>query len=253
MSEDPLARAGGSSSTDEEVAALAERPLNARGFLAGASNHTMLVQVGAATDGRFAVYKPRAGERPLWDFPAGTLCDREVAAFLVSEALGWGLVPATVLREDGPRGPGSLQLFVPHDPDRHYFALVDEGGFEAELARMAVFDLLINNADRKGGHVMVADDGGLVGCDHGLSFHVQPKLRTVIWDLGGYELAEGWRRDLRRVADDLSGDGELAVRLAEHLDADELEALAARAGALVDLRALPDLPPRQRPYPWPPL
>lgn len=232
---------------------MANAALTPRGFLARASNHTILVQVGEAADGRFAVYKPRSGERPLWDFPVGTLCDREVAAFVVSEALGWNLVPPTVLRTDGPRGPGSLQRFVPHDPERHYFTLIDEGGFSDRLAQMAVFDLLINNADRKGSHVMVADDGSVLGCDHGLAFHAMPKLRTVIWDLAGYELPQTWRDEVRRVADALAGDTDLRLRLEELLAAEELDALAARAGALGDLRALPDIPPDRRPYPWPPL
>lgn len=238
---------------DDELAALSQAALVVYGRLAGASNHTLLVQVGDAAHERLAVYKPRAGERPLWDFPHGTLCDREVAAYVVSEALGWGLVPPTVRRDDGPSGPGAVQRFVPHDPERHYFTLIDEGGHERQLARMAVFDVLVNNADRKASHVMVADDGRVLGIDHGLTFHTEPKLRTVIWDLAGYEVEDAWRRDLQRLAAEVAGDTDLRRRLAELLAEAELAALAQRATALAELTALPDLPPRQRPYPWPPL
>ena len=128
-----------------------------------------------------AVYKPAGGERSLWDFPDG-LFRREVAAFTLSEALGWGLVPPTVLRPDGPFGEGSLQLFVEADYNQHYFTLYDEGGHEALLQAMCAFDIVANNADRKSGHVLKGPDGRLWGIDHGLCFHRQPKLRTVIWD-----------------------------------------------------------------------
>ena len=242
-----------------EVIALAEGELRPLGFLDNASNHTLLVQIGAPTDGRFAVYKPRAGERPLWDFPTGTLCQRETAAFEVSEALGWHLVPPTVLRADGPAGIGSLQRFVPHDPERHYFALVEAGERTQALARMAVFDLLVNNADRKASHVLVPDEEdaapqGILGCDHGLCFHPEPKLRTVIWDLGPVAVPAAWREELARLAEALAdADSALTTRLGRLLEADELAALARRARALAELEALPDLDPQQRPYPWPPL
>jgi uncharacterized repeat protein (TIGR03843 family) len=247
------AEAGSPAAAVADLEALATGELVTCGLLAGASNHTLLMQVGDAEAERFAVYKPRSGERPLWDFPRGTLCDREVAAYVVSEALGWELVPPTVLREDAPRGSGAVQQFVPHDPDRHYFALIDEGGYERRLAQMAVFDLLLNNADRKASHVVLVGEGRIIGVDHGLAFHVEPKLRTVIWDLAGHEVERGWREDLRRLADNLSGDGPVRGRLAPLLAEEELEALVARAGALTELTALPELPPGRRPYPWPPL
>lgn len=236
-----------------ELDALSTQPLVAHGLLADASNHTFLVQVGADVDERFAVYKPRAGERPLWDFPRGTLCQREVAAYVVDAALGWELVPPTVLRDDAPHGPGAVQRFVPHDPDRHYFALLDEGGHERRLAQMALFDLVVNNADRKGGHVVMGDDGQIFGIDHGLTFHVQPKLRTVVWDVGGYEVDAQWREDVRGLAAALADEGWLRHRLADLLSEEEIAALAGRAAAVADLTALPELPPRRRPYPFPPL
>jgi uncharacterized repeat protein (TIGR03843 family) len=210
--------------------------------------------VGDAGEGVHAVYKPRAGERPLWDFARGTLCCREAAAYEVSAYLEWDLVPATVMREDAPMGPGSLQLFVPHDPDVHYFTLVEDSRHHGALARIALFDLLTNNADRKASHVMLADDGALLGCDHGLTFHTEPKLRTVIWDLGGYVLEAAWREDLGRLAAAL-GDGSSALRqrLSGLLEAGEIQALGQRASLLRGLRVLPEIDPERRPYPWPPL
>jgi hypothetical protein len=233
---------------------LANGDLKARGFLANASNHTLLAQVGPRSWGMHAVYKPRRGERPLWDFPSGTLCQREVAAWVVSDFLGWDLVPPTVLR-DGPLGEGSVQLFVPHDPRIHYFTLVeDANGPITDLARFATFDLLINNADRKASHILYGDDGVLYGIDHGVCFHVQTKLRTVIWDLGPAPIEPAWRDDLRRVADSLcDDDGELRARLDGLLTTAEIGVLAARAATLSTLDCLPELAEHRRPYPWPPL
>jgi hypothetical protein len=225
-----------------------------RGFLANASNHTLLVQIGAKALGVHAVYKPRAGERPLWDFPSGTLANREAAAFAVSEFLGWDLVPPTVLREDGPMGPGSVQLFVPHDHELHYFVLVDDVDTHPTLARMALYDLLVNNADRKASHVLLADDGRIRGCDHGLTFHLEPKLRTVIWELGGRPIPEEQRADLARLAAALDDEAAPLTRgLRQLLSRAEVDALAQRAGILRGLRKLPDIEPDRRPYPWPPL
>ncbi len=225
-----------------------------RGFLANASNHTLLVQVGAAALGVHAVYKPRRGERPLWDFPSGTLCNREAAAYVVSDFLGWGVVPPTVLRDDGPMGPGSLQLFVAHDPELHYFVLVEDREHHAPLARMALFDLLVNNADRKASHVMLGEDGVLRGCDHGLTFHTEPKLRTVIWELGGRTIPQEQRADVGRLAAAVEDRTHpVTAQLLALLDPAEVEALRERAEILRSLRRLPDVDPHERPYPWPPL
>lgn len=256
---------------------LAQAPLAVEGRIANASNHTLLVRLRtphpgecrrgcaehdsvaageglAEGDGGLAVYKPVAGERPLWDFPSGTLASREVAAYEVSAFLGWGLVPPTVLRGDAPHGPGSVQCFVPHDPGRHYFHLVEEPEVHAALARMALFDLLINNADRKASHVMRTEQGEIVGCDHGLTFHVRPKLRTVIWELGGRAIEPAWAADLERLAAMLAeAESPLRQRLRGLLDEDELEALAARAETLCTWEALPEIPDGRRAYPWPPL
>ena len=231
---------------------LAEGELTVRGRVVNASNHTTLVQVGGP-EGVLGIYKPRAGERPLWDFPQGSLHLREVAAFVVSDALGWELVPPTLVR-DGPLGTGSLQLFVDHDPQRHYFTLLDDRTHDEQLARMAVFDLLVNNADRKASHVLLDADGHIWGCDHGLTFHPQPKLRTVIWDFGGWPLAPSWCDDLARLAAALADAHSPPIRrLRELLSPVEVGLLARRAEMLRNGRALPDVEEDLRPYPWPPL
>jgi uncharacterized repeat protein (TIGR03843 family) len=242
----------GSSPSDASVETLLRSAeLAVVGVLSGASNYTLLVRLDG-DDEAFAVYKPRRGERPLWDFPSGTLCRREVAAYRVSAFLGWDLVPPTVLR-DGPLGQGSVQIFVPHDPADHYFTLVEDSTLHERLAQLATFDLLVNNADRKGGHVLrVLDADRLVGIDHGLTFHPQPKLRTVIWDLGGRAIADAWRADLRRLSAALRVDDGGAM-VADLLAAEEVEVLGRRAELLAAAETLPDLPADRRPYPWPPV
>jgi uncharacterized repeat protein (TIGR03843 family) len=235
------------------TARLQQEPLTPMGLLRNASNGTLLVQVGEVGDPLYAVYKPRAGERPLWDFPRGTLSRREVAACLVSDLLGWDVVPPTVWR-DGPMGVGSVQAFVAHDPREHYFVLVEDPAHHESLARMALFDLLVNNADRKGSHVLRAPEGQILGVDHGLTFHVEPKLRTVIWDLGGYRVKGAWRGDLRRLADALDTAGDpAAVAVGDLLGATESAMLTARAQTLAGWEALPEVDEDERPYPWPPL
>ena len=179
------------------------------------SNATLLVNLSLGGDELRAIYKPQRGERPLWDFPTGTLCRREVAAFAVSRALGWDLVPDTVLR-DGPFGLGMVQRYVEHDPDRHYFAILEEQG--DPLRRMAAFDIVVNNADRKGGHCLeAAEDGRVLGIDHGLCFHAQWKLRTVIWDFGGEPLPADVVTDLTGLAAEIDAGG-LDAELGELLD-----------------------------------
>jgi uncharacterized repeat protein (TIGR03843 family) len=204
--------------------------------------------------GDLAVYKPVRGEAPLWDFPARTLHRREVAAYELSAALGWDLVPVTVLRDDGPLGPGSLQRFVPHDLDEHYFHLLEQGdpAVIAQLETMVVFDLLANNADRKGGHVLLERDGlpapRVRLIDHGVAFHAQPKLRTVGWHFAGEPVPAHLREDVARLLDDLTGP--LADVLAPLLAPEELDALRDRAGATLELDELPH-PTGPRSTPWP--
>jgi len=236
--------------------ALRDGELRPRGFLTNASNHTILCQLGEAGDGAalHAVYKPREGERPLWDFETGTLCQREVAARAVSAFLGWDLVPPTVLR-DGPFGEGSVQLFVPHDPRRHYFVLVEDDVHDDALARMALFDLLVNNTDRKGSHVLLGEqDGRIHAIDHGLTFHAQPKLRTVIWDFAGWPIDDALHADLRRLVEAVgAGAEDPCAQLSALLLPAEVRALVRRAEVLAELPALPDVDEDRRPYPWPPL
>jgi hypothetical protein len=222
--------------------------LEVLGLLPNASNHTFLARARSNDEELLAVYKPRRGEAPLWDFPEGTLCAREVAAYVVSRALGWPNVPATVLR-DGPYGVGSVQRFVPHDPEEHYFTLAER--FPEEFRRVAAFDLVVNNADRKSGHCLLGEDGRIFLVDHGVCFSDQPKLRTVIWDFMGDPLEEGTRADVRRLAGEIRG-GQVLEELANLLDPAELEALAGRADAVAAAERFPE-PGPDRPFPWPPI
>jgi hypothetical protein len=222
--------------------------LEVLGLLPNASNHTFLARATSADEELLAVYKPRRGEAPLWDFPEGTLCAREVAAYVVSRALGWPTVPATVLR-DGPYGVGSVQRFVPHDPGEHYFTLVER--FPEDFRRVAAFDMIVNNADRKSGHCLLGEDGRIFLVDHGVCFSDEPKLRTVIWDFIGDPLEEGTRADVRRLAGEIRG-GQVRDELANLLAPVELEALAERADTVAAADRFPE-PGRDRPFPWPPI
>ncbi len=204
------------------------------------SNGTYLVTVTAdELPPMVAVYKPGRAERPLWDFPDG-LFRREVAAYELSEALGWGFVPATLERADGPSGRAPLQMFVDADFEQHYFTLMEEERHHAALKRMATFDLLANNADRKGGHCLLDAEGRIWGIDHGLCFHTQPKLRTVIWDFAGEELGGDDSADIERFV--AAG---LPESLRRMLHQDEGRALTARAEGLLRRGRLPE--PRRRP------
>ena len=218
------------------------------GLLPYSSNYTFLTKVGSGDDGVHAVYKPRRGERPLWDFPQGSLAAREVAAYLVSAASGWDLVPPTVLRRDAPLGEGSLQFFVHHDPDRHFFVMQDEGSYDFRV--FAAFDAVINNADRKGGHVIEDRDGRLWAVDHGVTFHVEPKLRTVIWDYAEQELGAAARGGLEKLRESFASAEGVATRLEGLLAPDEIEATRARVETLLEMDRFP-MPETDRPLPWP--
>ena len=226
---------------------LAEGELELLGRIPWASNATVLAKVTHEGLEGLAVYKPARGERPLWDFPTGTLYRREVAAYLVSEQLGWRLVPPTLAR-DGPLGVGSVQLYVDADPEVTAFELLADG--RPGLARIAAFDVVTNNADRKAGHCLAGQDGRVWAIDHGLCFHVQAKLRTVLWDLAGTRLEASILADLEALAAEAAGGGELAAGLGDLLDGDELAAMARRARALVRAGRLPATR-GDRAYPWP--
>lgn len=213
------------------------------------SNFTFLVKVTGDGGELQAVYKPQRGEQPLWDFPAESLAGREVAAFLVSEALGWDLVPPTVYRGDGPLGAGSLQVHMPHNPEQHYFTF--DRQTRARLRQVALFDLLVNNADRKGGHILLGADGKLWLIDHGISFHVEPKLRTVIWDFVGEEFPADLLGDLERLLAQLAAPDGLSADLASYLSNEELAALDERLAQLLAERRFPAPPERARATPWP--
>jgi uncharacterized repeat protein (TIGR03843 family) len=217
--------------------------IEVKGRIAGSSNITLLVTCAVDDCELLAVYKPVEGERELWDFPPG-LHRREVAARVLSEWLGWGIVPDTVLREDAPFGEGSLQRVVDEDGVSHYFTLRDDPRWHPELRRIAAFDVLTNNADRKSGHVLCSDDR-LWAIDHGLTFHAEPKLRTVIWDFAGDRLDDAVRDSAARLAEE-----SLPGELTKLLDDDETAALRRRAKALVRAGRLPG-PASGRPYPWP--
>jgi len=218
------------------------------GLLPRSSNYTFLARVTGEEDSALAVYKPRRGETPLWDFPEGTLCRREVAAYLVAGELGWPTVPPTVLRE-GPEGPGSAQLFVEFDPSQHYFTL--EGTRPDDFHRIVLFDLVVNNADRKAGHCLVTPGGGLVVVDHGVCFSTAPKLRTVIWEFAGETVPPPMKADVLRLERALRR-GPLRDSLCELLTAEEVDATVRRAGAVARAERFPH-PGPGRPYPWPPV
>ena len=221
-----------------------------RGRLRWSSNYTFLVSVCDDELKARAIYKPQRGERPLWDFPDGTLCYREKAAFEVSELLGWCIVPATILRE-GPHGLGSIQLYIQHNPDITYFNLDDS--FIPQLQRIAAFDYITNNADRKGGHCLLEKTGKLWGIDHGLCFHIAPKLRTVIWDFAGKPLPDSLKIDVERLGGILENESsEICLKLARLISQRELDALRKRVIRLTVSGIFPD-PGHGPSYPWPPV
>ncbi|MFI1827865.1 SCO1664 family protein [Streptomyces sp. NPDC020412] len=255
---------------------LADGELTVRGRIPGASNAALLCTV--AHEGREAscIYKPVAGERPLWDFPDGTLAQREVAAFEVSEALGWGLVPPTVLR-DGPYGEGMVQLWIDADPGAELLALVEgeepgEGwkaiGFaevgegrtallvhadDERLRRLAVLDAVINNGDRKGGHLLPAPDGALYAIDHGVTFNADAKLRTLLWGWAGEPLPADAVAALEELAQALEPGRQLATRLGELLTPAEVDAIRARVARLRDSGRHPAPSGEWPAIPWPPM
>jgi len=218
------------------------------GMMRWGSNYTFLVNI-IHDDLKFmGVYKPRMGERPLWDFPTGTLCQRETAAYTLSEALGWHIVPPTVLR-DATRGIGSVQVFIAHDPETHYFTF-DETPIP-QLQRMAIFDAIANNADRKGGHCLLDPDDRLWGIDHGLTFNVDHKLRTVIWDFAGQEIREDLLQDLQNLCDMLEDETNPHTKaFKELLNEDEMTILHRRVMRLLTTKTYP-MPGHGPNRPWP--
>ncbi|MGI8902022.1 MAG: SCO1664 family protein [Nocardioides sp.] len=262
-----------------ETTALLEGDVRIDGRIMPASNATFFGSVVEGDSSIRCVYKPVAGERPLWDFPDGSLAGREVAAYLISEALGWDVVPPTVLR-DGPAGSGMVQAWKEPDPDQDPVDLVLGAGSSrgvpegylhvldalderdrpvalvhedsAPLRRMAVFDVLVNNADRKGGHVLPMVDGHRYGVDHGVCFHVEDKLRTVLWGWASRPLDPTDLPALELLAEALANHGSVVrCDLAEHITGSEIRALTARLAGLLARRRMP-LPSGGWPsIPWP--
>lgn len=219
------------------------------GILRWSSNYAFLVAVAHDDLTVTAVYKPQKGERPLWDFPDGTLCYREYASFLTSQVLGWEIVPPTALRE-GSRGLGSVQFYIDHDPEMNYFAF-DETKVP-QLMRMAVFDYLINNTDRKGGHCLVDAQGHVWGIDHGITFHTANKLRTVIWDYAGQDIPDAFLTDVERLAEQMDGSTSFRHGLSRLLSSAEINAFETRIRYILRERRYP-LPGPGPNYPWPPV
>jgi uncharacterized repeat protein (TIGR03843 family) len=219
-------------------------------FMLG-SNYTFLVTVRHAGHEIPAVYKPSRGEQPLWDFPENTLALREIAAYVVSEALGWRFVPYTLLREDGPYGPGSLQQFINYNPNYHYFTF--KGTDKARLRPVVLFDYLINNADRKGSHILIQKrTRHIFLIDHGLCFHEEDKLRSVVWDFVGETIPAELMADLEHLRTDLTTPN-LLGELALYLTPAEIKALDARAENLIANGIFPLPPQDRRAFPYPPL
>jgi hypothetical protein len=220
------------------------------GIMRWSSNYTFLVSIQHEDAKVMAVYKPQKGERPLWDFPDGTLCYRETAAFLTSDVLDWTLVPPTVLR-DGPRGLGSLQFYIDHDPEMNYFSF--DQSMHPQLKRLAAFDYIINNADRKGGHCLLDKAGHLWAIDHGIAFHSAPKLRTVIWDFAGQMISDDLMNDLERLCAAIEDEhSRYRNTLGQLLTPHEVNTFKARVRHLLKYQRYP-LPGSGPNYPWPPV
>lgn len=223
--------------------------INVEGQFLWGSNYTLLVDVACAGEEVQAVYKPTQGVRPLWDFDAPTLARREVMAYLLSEQLGWALVPPTFYRPNGPLGPGSLQLFIEHDPEHHFFTFSPED--RQRLRPAALFDVLINNADRKGGHFIIDVDDHIWLIDHGICFHEEPKLRTVLWDFADEPIPDDLLAQLAGFHEALLADETWIEQMQRYLSGREIMALRQRTERLLARKVFPAPPKHVRPYPWP--
>jgi len=231
--------------------ALRKGALDLQGQFLSGSNYTFLADLSYGDLAFQVVYKPVRGEQPLWDFPQKSLARREVTAYLISEVLGWDFVPPTALRKAGPFGPGSVQLYIDHDPNDHYFNFGEKD--RERLRPVAAFDLILNNADRKGGHILRDARDHLWLIDHGLCFHVDDKLRTVVWDFGGQEIPAEIIASVVSLIDQLKEGSRLHTKLLRYLRAGEVSALIARSRRLCETGWFPMPPSARRSYPWPPV
>jgi len=230
------------------VALLREGEITGRRMLPRGSNNVFLLSLRKNDNTMWAIYKPRRGEAPLWDFPDGTLYRREVAAYRISQALGWHLVPPTEIRE-GPYGIGVVQQFVTNSgrgyPDQVWKHIL-------EFKRMAIFDVLVNNADRKAGHCIIGEDGHVWGIDHGLTFNVMPKLRTVIWDFSGQPIPGDLTADLHRMYKQMDGKSSLRNMLLNFITVNEIDALDRRLRMIIKRPVFPVWSGSYHSIPWPP-
>ena len=231
------------SSQDEALQLLQRGEIGSLELSPWGSNYTFLVKVSDGSADCRAVYKPRDGEVPLWDFSDGTLYKREYAAYLLSQILGWDFIPITVIR-DGPYGVGSLQLYIEHDRRTNYFTIKESRGDVLEM--ISCFDLVSNNADRKGSHCIEGPDGRIWGIDHGLTFHSVIKVRTVIWDFAGQAIPRYLLDDLSTLLDSLGNPSGPVNELMGLLDVDEVAALVQRINWLLELKEYPGLRRRRR-------
>jgi hypothetical protein len=231
---------------------LSAAPCSLAGQFVNSSNYTFFITLDSPQGEMRAVYKPVRGETPLWDFAAGSLARREVAAYHLSEILGWRIVPPTVFRKKSlPFGAGSVQQYIEHDTQKHYF------NFSAEekdrLRPVALFDCLTNNADRKGSHIILSKEGKIFCIDHGVCFHVEDKLRTVIWDFAGQPIPPDLLEDVEVLADNLENQTDIPESLTAWLRKGEIKALLRRSRYLLKTGRFPQIDKSRRQIPWPPV
>jgi uncharacterized repeat protein (TIGR03843 family) len=239
--------------SEQVLTRLLEDKMELQGLMPWSSNYTFLVSLTQLQEptNLLGVYKPCQGERPLWDFPDGTLCQREFASYLVSQALGWPNVPTTVLR-NGPHGPGSVQLFIDAEYEAHYFNMRDNLALTDDFRQVALFDFVVNNADRKGGHCLKGKDDRVWVIDHGLTFHTDFKLRTVIWEFCDEKIPSALLQDLKRLQSHMVDASELCQILTQFISIREFQALKKRLDRLIAAGHLPELHPGRN-IPFPPL
>lgn len=238
---------------DQALDILRHGAIEEKGLLPYSSNHSFLAVLRSNDFTLPAVYKPQRGEAPLWDFEWGTLCKRETAAFVISHTVGWDLVPPTVLR-DGTRGVGSVQLFIDHDTEAHYFTAAEDARFTQAFRQLALFDFVVNNADRKSGHCLIGADQRMWAIDHGICFHTEYKLRTVVWEFSCEPIEPPLIADLRTLHKVLSDDANPVVsQLRLLLSRQELMAVMKRLDHLLRTVSYPAPIPQRRNYPWPPI
>lgn len=231
---------------------LLEEPLELQGLMPWSSNYTFLASLKAGDQELLAIYKPCRGERPLWDFPDGALCQREFATYLVSEVLGWPHIPPTVLREEAPHGRGTLQLFIEAEYEAHYFNMRHIRPLIPDFQKIALFDHIVNNADRKGGHCLRDSKGQIWAIDHGLTFHSDYKLRTVIWEFCDKAIPKPLLKDLERLQALLTQPSEFSQVLGQLVTANEVEAFRTRVEVVLANGHFPS-PRYGRNVPYPPI